>query len=79
MLYLANTQVSGSLSLLQSLTQLQWLYLYRTQVSGSVTSFPQLTDLRILHVDSTQVGVPTQEQLATFEQQHPNCYISHDD
>ena len=65
--------MSGSLSFLQNLTQLQHLYLNNTQVSGSVTSLPQLTDLAYLSVEGTQVGVPTQEQLATFEQQHPNC------
>ena len=72
-LSLSNTQVSGSLSFLQSLTQLQHLDLNNTQVSGSVTSLPQLTDLAYLFVGGTQICVPTQEQLATFEQQHPNC------
>ena len=76
---LGDTQVSGSLSLLQSLTQLQHLDLYNTQVSGSVTSLPQLTDLGILHVEGTQVVVPTEEQLDTLEQQHPDCFICHDD
>ena len=71
--------MSGSLSLLQNLTQLKRLVLQQTQVSGSVTSLSQLSDLAYLCVDITQVDVPTQEQLATFEQQHPNCYISHDD
>ena len=71
--------MSGSLSFLQNFTQLQYLGLYQTQVSGSVTSLPQLTDLQRLVVSGTQVGVPTQEQLATFEQQHPNCrHFTHD-
>ena len=68
-----DTQVAGSLSLLQSHTQLHELYLSDTQVSGSVTSLPQLTGLQYLYVEGTQVGVPNYEQLATFEQQHPYC------
>ena len=74
-LYLDNTQVSGSLSFLQDLTQLQRLYLSNTEVSGSLISFPRLTDLTQLYVRGTQVGAPTEEQLATFKQQHPTCYL----
>ena len=70
---LANTQVSGSLSFVQNLTQLQILYLSRTEVSGSVTSLPLLTGLPELFVDDFQFGVPTEQQLTTFTQQHPGC------
>ena len=44
---------------------------------GSVTSLSQLTVLRNLYVHGTQVGAPTQDQLATFKQQHPSCCIAH--
>ena len=76
-LYLS-PQVSGSLSFLQNLTHLQRLDCHRTKVSGSVTSLPRLTGLRILDVRGTQVGVPSEEQLETFDQQHRNCAIAHD-
>ena len=74
---LSGTRVSGSLSFLQNLTQLQQLHLANTQVSGSVTSLPLLTGLAELLVDGTQVGVPTEEHLATFAQQHPDCQLGH--
>ena len=77
--YLSNTQVSGSLSFLQTLTQLQELDLSDTQVSGAITSLPELTNLNSIDVEGAQVGVPTQQQLAAFEQQHPGCEINHDE
>ena len=72
-LNLSNTQVSGSLSLVQNLTCLQVLGLDRTQVSGDVTLLPKLASLRELSLILTQVGVPTQHQITTFQQQHPHC------
>ena len=72
---LRNTQVSGSLPSLQNLTQLQILYLSATQVSGDVTSLPQLAGLEVLNVAQTQVSIPTQKQVTTFQQQHPECRL----
>ena len=72
-LNLSNTQVSGSLSLVQNLTCLQVLGLDRTQVSGDVTLLPKLASLRELSLILTQVGVPTRQQITTFQQQHPHC------
>ena len=48
-------------------------------VSGSVTLLPLLTGLTELDVENTQVGVPTEQQLATFTQQHQGCYFVHDE
>ena len=60
-------------------TQLLELSLGDTQVNGTVTSLPQLTQLELLDVSDSQVGVPTQQQIATFQQQHPGCEFYHDD
>ena len=54
------------------------LAMTNTKVSGSVTSLPRLTGLRYMDVQGTQVGVPSEEQLETFDQQHRNCAILHD-
>ena len=70
-------RISAAALFLQNLTQLQILLLANTGVSGSVTSLSQLTVLRNLNVRGTQVGAPTQDQLATFKQQHPSCFITH--
>ena len=72
-LNLRDTQASGSLSFLQNLTQLQVLRLSNTQVNGNVTMLPKLVSLWRFDVTDTQVGVPTQQQLITFQEQHPDC------
>ena len=72
-LILSDIVVSGTLSDLQNLAKLQRLKLSRIQVSGSITSLPQLTDLAFLSIINTQVAVPTQQQIAVFQQQHPEC------
>ena len=77
MLILSDTHVNGSVLCLQNLAQLECILLSNTQVSGSVTSLPLLTDLTKLAVDNTHVGVPTEQQLATFTQQHPDCELLH--
>ena len=79
-LYLGYTQVNGSLSFLQNLTQLQDLHLSYTQVNGGITALPQLTSLVEFGVkDSQVVSVPTEPELASFAQQHPNCVLEHDE
>ena len=72
---LSCTQVSSSLSFLQNLTQLQTLYLANTQVNGSIVALKQLIKLENFFFDGSRVGVPTEQELATFTQQHPNCEI----
>ena len=54
--YLSLCEVSGSLSFLQSLTQLQTLDLAETQVSGSLSFLQNLTKLQHLSLYETQVS-----------------------
>ncbi len=54
-LHLGNSQVSGDIASLASLTSLDRLYLYGTQVSGDIASLASLTGLTDLRVNSTQV------------------------
>ena len=44
-------------------------------MTGSLTSLPQLADLNVIEVERTQVGVPTEQELATFHQQHPGGVV----